>query len=53
VIIDTWTDSSLVGGGVGFFADAGESAYIRSIHVAQNDDFMGRLCFYLASAHGG
>ena len=53
VIIDTWTDSSLVGGGVGFFADAGESAYIRSIHVAQNDDFMGRLCSYLASAHGG
>jgi hypothetical protein len=51
-IIDTWSDSSLTAGGVGFFADAGESAYIRSIDVAQNDDTLGRLCSYLTLVHG-
>jgi hypothetical protein len=51
-IIDTWSDSSLTRGGVGFFADPGESAYIRSIEVAQNDDNMGRLCSHLASLRG-
>ena len=51
-IIDTWSDSSLVRGGVGFFADAGESSYIRSIEVAQNDDAIGRLCSYLTLVHG-
>jgi hypothetical protein len=51
-IIDTWSDSSLARGGVGFFADAGESAYIRSIDVAQNDDALGRVCSYLTLVHG-
>ena len=51
-IVDTWSDSSLTVGGVGFFADPGESAYIRSIEVAQNDDTMGRLCSYLLSLQG-
>jgi hypothetical protein len=51
-IIDTWSDSSLARGGVGFFSDAGESAYVRSIEVAQNDDALGRLSSYLASMHG-
>jgi hypothetical protein len=32
--------------------DAGESAYIRSIDVAQNDDALGRLCSYLTLVHG-
>jgi len=51
-IVDTWSDSSLARGGVGFFADPGESAYIRWIEVAQNDDTMGRLCYYLVSLRG-
>lgn len=51
-IVDTWSDSSLARGGVGFFADPGESAYIRSIAVAQNDDAVGRLCSYLAFLRG-
>ena len=51
-IVDTWSDSSLARGGVGFFADPGESAYIRWVEVAQNDDNMGRLCSYLASLRG-
>jgi len=50
-IIDTWSDSSLSHGGVGFFADPGESAYIRSIDVAQNDDALGRVCSYLTLVH--
>src|SRR6185503_10394747 len=29
-LVDTWTDSSLAHGGVGFFSDSGEAAYIRS-----------------------
>lgn len=51
-IVDTWSDSSLARGGVGFFADPGESAYIRWVEVAQNDDNTGRLCSYLASLRG-
>jgi len=51
-IIDTWSDASLARGGVGFFADTDEAAYVRSIEVTQNDDALGRLCSYLASAHG-
>ena len=51
-IVDTWSDASLARGGVGFFADPGEAAYIRSIAVAQNDDTIGRLCSYLASLRG-
>jgi hypothetical protein len=51
-IVDTWSDSSFTRGGVGFFADPGESAYIRWVEVAQNDDNMGRLCSYLVSLRG-
>jgi hypothetical protein len=47
--IDTWSDSSLARGGFGFFADAGEAAYIRWVNVAYQDDSLGRLCAYLVS----
>lgn len=50
-IMDTWSDAALPSGGVGFFADAGESAYIRWIEVVHNDDALGRLYSYLASVH--
>jgi hypothetical protein len=50
-IMDTWSDATLPRGGVGFFADAGESAYVRWIEVAQNDDALGRIYSYLASVH--
>jgi len=50
-VMDTWSDAALPRGGVGFFADAGESAYIRWIEVVHNDDALGRLCSYLASMH--
>ena len=48
-VIDTWSDSSLAHGGFGFFADPGETAYIRWVNVAYQDDVLGRLCAYLAS----
>jgi len=47
-LVDTWSDSSLARGGVGFFADPGETAYIRWVDVAYQDDPLGRLCSYLA-----
>ena len=50
-VMDTWSDAALPRGGVGFFADAGESAYIRWIEVVHNDDALGRLCSHLASMH--
>ena len=49
-VVDTWSDSSLARGGVGFLADPGESAYIRWVDVAYQDDPLGRLCSYLAPA---
>ena len=47
-VVDTWADSSLASGGVGFFSDAGEIAYIRSVDVVYQDDLLGRLCSYLS-----
>jgi hypothetical protein len=47
-VVDTWSDPSLGRGGVGFFADPGETAYIRWVDVAYQDDRLGRLCSYLA-----
>ena len=47
-LVDTWSDSSLARGGVGFFADPGETAYIRWVDVAHQDDPLGRLCSYLS-----
>ncbi|HLN02380.1 MAG TPA: hypothetical protein VK335_24045 [Bryobacteraceae bacterium] len=46
-IIDTWSDASLPTGGFGFFADPGETAYIRWVGVAYQDDTLGRICAYL------
>ncbi len=47
-VIDTWSDSTLTTGGFGFFADPGETAYIRWADVAYQDDAIGRICAYLA-----
>jgi len=48
-LVDTWTDSSLAHGGVGFFSDSGEAAYIRSVQVAENNDLLGRFCSFIAA----
>jgi hypothetical protein len=49
-LVDTWSDATLARGGVGFFADPGESSYIRWVEVTHNDDPLGRLCSYLSAA---
>jgi hypothetical protein len=43
-LVDTWSDSQLKSGGVGLFAEKGEIAHLRSVHVLENDDFLGRVC---------
>jgi hypothetical protein len=46
--VDRWIDDSLPKGGVGFFADAGERARVYWVRVSKNEDFLGRVCAYLA-----
>jgi hypothetical protein len=43
-LVESWSDSRLKSGGVGLFADKGEVAHVRSIHVTENEDFLGWLC---------
>ena len=43
-LVDTWSDDRLKSGGVGFFAEKGEIAHVRSVHVVDNEDFLGWLC---------
>jgi hypothetical protein len=50
--IDSFTDNTLPSGGVGFFADAGEKARLYWMRVTANDDFVGRVCAYVAGALG-
>jgi hypothetical protein len=46
--VDSFTDDTLKVGGVGFFADAGESARLYWMKVTKNQDWMGRVCAYFA-----
>ncbi len=46
--VDQWIDDTLPKGGVGFFADAGERARVYWVKVSKNEDFLGRVCSYLA-----
>ena len=43
-----WTDTRFRSGGVGFFSSKGERSKIRWVHMAHNDDLLGRICAYLA-----
>jgi hypothetical protein len=43
-LVDTLSDTHLKSGGVGFFAEKGEIAHIRAVHVVDNEDFLGWLC---------
>ena len=49
-LVDTWSDPTLARGGIGFFSDSGEAAYIRSVQVAENNDILGKLCSLIAGA---
>jgi hypothetical protein len=43
-LVDTWSDDRLKLGGIGLFAEKGEIAHLRSIHVMENEDFLGWIC---------
>src|SRR5581483_7910198 len=48
--VDSWSDDTLMAGGVGFFSDAGSRARIYWMKVTKNDDWFGHLCNYIAGA---
>ena len=50
--VDSFIDSSLVAGGVGFFSDAGERARLYWMKVSRNDDWLGHVCAMLAEGVG-
>jgi hypothetical protein len=47
--VDSFIDSTLVAGGVGFFSDAGERARLFWMRVSRNDDWLGHVCAMLAN----
>jgi hypothetical protein len=47
-VVDTWTDSQLTRGGIGFFSPQGETSRLRWVQVTHQYDMLGRLCAYLA-----
>lgn len=47
-IVDFWSDSTLMAGGIGFFAGKGESALLRWVEITHQYDMLGRLCAFLA-----
>ncbi|MFN7918616.1 MAG: hypothetical protein U0Q16_00875 [Bryobacteraceae bacterium] len=48
-VADSWTDSRLDRGGVGFFNNKGEQARVRWVGVWHQYDTLGRLCALLSS----
>jgi hypothetical protein len=46
--VDSWTDEVEPSGGVGFFTDPGERARLYWMKVYKNDDWLGRICGFLA-----
>jgi hypothetical protein len=46
-MVDSWSDSRLPSGGVGFFAENGEVATLRYITVSDKDTVIGRVLSYL------
>jgi len=50
--VDSWTDDALKMGGVGFFSEVGESARLYWMRVSKNQDWLGKVCAYLASGPG-
>jgi hypothetical protein len=46
--VDSWTDEVEPSGAVGFFAEPGERARLYWMKVYKNDDWLGRICGFLA-----
>jgi hypothetical protein len=50
--VGAWTDDTLASGGVGFFSDAGERARLYWMKLSRNQDWLGRICAYVAGGAG-
>lgn len=48
--VDTWTDDRLLEGGVGFFQESGARARLYHVRLTSQDDWIGKLCAFLAPA---
>ncbi len=48
-MVDSWSDSRLPTGGVGFLCGKGEQSRIRWVEVTHQYDAIGRICSFLAS----
>jgi hypothetical protein len=46
--VAAWSDGRLKSGGVGFFTEKGEQARLIGVHVIDNEDFLGRLCYQVS-----
>jgi hypothetical protein len=46
-LVDTFSDSRLPTGGVGFFASAGDSARISWLRISNHGDLLGKICSWL------
>jgi hypothetical protein len=46
-MVDSWSDEKLRAGGVGFFAENGESASLRYVQITDKDTVIGRFLSYL------
>jgi hypothetical protein len=51
-LVDTWIDDTLAAGGIGFFSEAGERARLYWMTISKNEDFLGRICAYVAGTLG-
>lgn len=51
-VVDFWRDDRLKAGAVGLFSEKDEQAQIYWIKVSHQDDFLGKLCAYLAPSRG-
>jgi hypothetical protein len=47
-MIDSWTETRLPRGGVGFYSSRGEESRVRWVQLTHQYDMLGRLCAFLA-----
>jgi hypothetical protein len=47
-LADTWEDTRLKAGGIGFFSDRGEESMLRWMAISHQSDLVGKLCAALA-----
>ncbi len=50
--VDSWTESSLMAGGVGFFGEADEHSRLYWMKLGVNEDFLGNVCAWLSGGLG-